>query len=126
VSSGRLFLATIHERVSDGRVRVEVVLGRGSETFTGTADGAATPSQRARLVGEATLNAVTAAVGMGPFDLTAVGTADLGPVRVALAQVRDPGWSDYLVGSALLRDGDRATATAKAVLDALNRRLKDI
>ena len=57
------------------------------------------------------------------FDLTAVATTDLGPVKVALAQVRDGAWSDYLVGSALVREADPSIATAKAVLDALNRRI---
>jgi hypothetical protein len=55
-----------------------------------------------------------------------VGTSDLGPVRIALVQVREVGWSDYLIGSALIRDADPATATAKAVLDALNRRISRI
>jgi hypothetical protein len=44
-------------------------------------------------------------------------------VTVALAQLREGGASDYLVGSAVVRDHDLPTATARAVLDALNRRL---
>lgn len=76
------------------------------------------------MVGEATLRAIEhLAGGLSEFDLSAVATSDLGPVRIALAQVRESGWSDYLIGSSLVRDGDSATATAKAVLDAVNRRL---
>ncbi len=76
------------------------------------------------MVGEATLRAVEAAAsGRLQFDLSAVGTSDLGPVRIALAQVKESHWSDYLIGSALVREGDAATATAKAVLDAINRRI---
>jgi hypothetical protein len=76
------------------------------------------------LVGEATLRSLEElSGGASRFDLTAVGTTDLGPVKIALAQVREAGWSDYLIGSALIREGDAGTATAKAVLDALNRRI---
>ncbi len=120
----RPFLATIDQRLENGRASVSVAIGRGDRQFTGAAEGASDPSQRARLVGEATLRAVEALTEQRhSFDLTAIGTSDLGPVRIALAQIRESGWSDYLIGSAMVRDDDAATATAKAVLDALNRRI---
>lgn len=120
----RPFLATIDQRLEDGRAAVSVAIGKGDKSFTGSAEGVADPHQRARLVGEATLRAIEKLVeGRHTFDLTAIGTSDLGPVRIALAQIRESGWSDYLIGSAMVRDGDAATATAKAVLDALNRRI---
>jgi len=120
----RPFLATIEQEPVPGGVIVSVTIGFGDRAFRGSAEGAGDPSLLPRLVGEATLRAVEAVDGgVGPCDLTAVGSTDLGPVRVALAQVRSPGWSDYLVGSALVRDGDVAAATAKAVLDAVNRHM---
>ena len=120
----RPFLATIDQRLEDGRAAVSVAIGRGDSSYSGSAEGVADPHQRARLVGEATLRAIEKMVGdRHTFDLTAIGTSDLGPVRIALAQIRESGWSDYLIGSAMVRDGDAATATAKAVLDALNRRI---
>lgn len=120
----RPFLATIEQRATGSRAAVTVTVGRGDESFEGSSEGNADPGQRARLVGEATLRAVEA-LSANPvhYELTAVATTDLGPVRVALAQVREDGWSDYLIGTSLVRDGDSAAATAKAVLDALNRRI---
>ena len=56
------------------------------------------------------------------LDLSAVGTSDLGNLKVALAQVRENGTE--LVGSAMVIGGDPVMATAKAVLDALNRKLQ--
>ncbi len=120
----RPFLATIDQRLENGRASVSVAIGRGNKQYTGTAEGTSDPYQRARLVGEATLRAVEELTAhRHSFDLTAIGTSDLGPVRIALAQIRETGWSDYLIGSAMVRDDDSATATAKAVLDALNRRI---
>ncbi|MDX1448257.1 MAG: hypothetical protein R3246_04255 [Acidimicrobiia bacterium] len=120
----RPFLATLEQTQEGNRVRVEVTIGFAGEIHRGTAEGTADPQHRARVVGEATLRAVEHLAGdLAEFDLSAVATSDLGPVRIALAQVRESGWSDYLIGSSLVRDGDSATATAKAVLDAVNRRL---
>lgn len=101
-----------------------VTLGWSDKVYTGSAEGAAESSHRARLVGEATLRAVEALGGdESRFDLTAVGSNDLGPVKIALVQVRETGFSDYLIGSAMIREGDPSSATAKAILDALNRRI---
>jgi hypothetical protein len=120
----RPFLATIDQRLAASSATVTVTLGFGDEQFEGTVTGSADPHHRPRLVGEATLKAAEElADGRMTFDLSAVGTSDLGPVRIALAQVKESSWSDYLIGSALVRDGDAATATAKAVLDAINRRV---
>ena len=72
-------------------------------------------------MGEATLRAVRSLnPGLG-LDLTAVGTSDLGTLKIALVQVKENGRE--LVGSAIVRGGDPAVATAKAVLDAVNRLL---
>jgi hypothetical protein len=123
----RPFLGTIDQRLEADRVSVLVTLGWSEEMYEGTAEGSAETTQRARLVGEATLRAIEAmSGGRAKYDLTAVGTSDLGPVKIALVQVRELGWSDYLIGSALIREGDPASATAKAVLDSLNRRISRV
>lgn len=114
----------IEQHGAGDRTRVTVTVGLGDDVHAGTAEGSGETSQRARLVGEATLRAVESLSSDDlDLELTAVATTDLGPVRIALAQVREAGWSDYLIGTALVRDGDAAAATAKAVLDALNRRI---
>ncbi len=122
MSESRVFLATIDHQEQGDRVDVSVTIGHGEDSHHGLASGSSEEAVRARLVGEATLRAVESMVPR-QFDLSAVGTTELGPVRVALVQVRESGWSDYLIGSALLRDGDVGAATAKAVLDAINRRI---
>lgn len=120
----RPFLATIEQTHEGDRVRIDITIGYGSEIHTGSAEGVSDSHHRARVVGEATLRAVERlSGGTLHFDLSAVATSDLGPVRIALAQVRESGWSDYLIGSSLVREGDSATATARAVLDAVNRRI---
>ncbi len=120
----RPHLATIDQHIEDDRAAVVVTVGLHDASYSGVAEGPSDSAHRARLVGEATLRAVEAVMGGGAtFDLTAVGTSDLGPVKIALAQVREQGWSDYLIGSSLVRGGDPASATAKAVLDAINRRI---
>ena len=84
-------------------------------------------SARPRIVGEATLRAVEAVTG-GRLQLTldAIATTDLGESRVAMAQVGLVGSPEPLVGSALVQTSDSATATVKAVLDALNRRMAQV
>ena len=57
------------------------------------------------------------------LDLTAVATTDLGNARIAMAQVRADNM-DSLVGSAMIRENDPAKATARAVRDAINRKLE--
>lgn len=124
ITNERPLLATIDQHVEGDRARVTVTLGLGDEVYSGTAEGSVDPQQRSRLVGEATLRALEQVFdGELHLDLSAVGSTDLGPVRIALAQVKEASWSDYLIGSSLVREGDAATATAKAVLDALNRRI---
>lgn len=101
--------------------RVVVTLDWAEKSWHGEASGPT--EQRSRLAGEATLVAVAALLGV-PLDmeLLAVATTDLGSESVALAQVRMEG-TDVLVGSALERQTDPGLAAAKAVMDAINRRI---
>ncbi len=117
-------LATIDEVIEGDNVTVEVTLAYGTEAYVGRAHGESSASHRPRLVGEATLRAIELVTGgRVSLDLAAIGTTELGPAQIALAQVYEQGWSDYLIGSALIRQTDPSSATAKAVLDAVNRRV---
>lgn len=104
-------------------VSVTVVLASDGQEFRGEAEGAIDASSRARVVGEATLRALESMTGEAKFELSAVGTSTLDEVTIALVQVEEPGRPENYVGSALIRHGDVVLATARAVLDALNRRL---
>ncbi|HEX2153278.1 MAG TPA: hypothetical protein VHL52_04810 [Acidimicrobiia bacterium] len=104
-------------------VAVAVVLEAEGRQHRGRAEGAMDSTSRARVVGEATLRALESVTGAAKFELAAVGTSTLDDVTIALVQVSEPGRPDVYVGSALIRHGDTVLATARAVLDALNRRL---
>ncbi len=123
----RPLLAMIDEDTKAEEVRVTVVLGWQDRAFEGEAVGDPDPALRPRLVGEATLRAIErVSEGRLILDLTAVGTTDLGVAQVAMAQVHMDTIPDGLVGSALIRENDPAKATARAVLDAINRKLDSI
>ncbi|MFP3913818.1 MAG: hypothetical protein ACLFWM_03015 [Actinomycetota bacterium] len=104
-------------------VSVTVVLASAGREHKGEAQGAIDAASRARVVGEATLRALEAMTGLAKFELSAVGTSTLDTVTIALVQVEEPARDEHYVGSALIRHGDVVLATARAVLDALNRRL---
>jgi hypothetical protein len=120
--SVRPVLSSIDQRIHGQRAVVEVTLSSRHELFVGRAEGDGDPSHRHRLVGEATLKALQSLAPGMELDLSAVGTSDLGEMKVAMAQVRQD--RTFLVGSALVMGGDPVMATAKAVLNALNRRLE--
>ena len=118
----RPVLLSVDQRIRGQRAEIEVTLTSRHEHFVGRAEGDGDPSHRHRLVGEATLKALQSLAPELRLDLSAVGTSNLGDLKVALAQVRQNGTE--LVGSALVIGGDPVMATAKAVLDALNRKLE--
>ena len=103
-------------------VTVSIVLESEGHEYRGYAEGSADVAHRSRVVGEATLRALEAMTA-SKFDLIAVGSSNLDGVTIALVQIAEPGRDDAYVGSALIRQGDAVLATARAVLDALNRRL---
>lgn len=107
----------------DEVVTVTVELDANGERHFGQAEGSVDSTARARVVGEAILRALESVTGDGKFELVAVGTSSLDDVTIALAQVSEAGEPEVYVGSALVRRGDSVLATARAVLDALNRRL---
>ena len=102
---------------------MRIVLAWNDVPYDGDSIGSSDGAARPRLVGEATLRGVERIIGDGThLDLSGVATTDLGTARVAIAEVRLEGSLDSLVGSAVIRENDPAKATARAVLDAVNRR----
>jgi hypothetical protein len=117
-------IVSIDDDVDGEDARVTVTLGWAERDWHGQAVGSA--SQRPRLAGEATLDAVTRFATNAPaLELLALATTDLGSARVALAQVRY-GPQEILVGSAIQGEVDDRLAAARAVMDAINRRLSAV
>lgn len=105
---------------------VEVVLRRGDETASGTAQGSVAASATNRLVAEATLAAlreIEPSAAQASVEMATV--APLGGRIVALTSVvlvRPPN-EEIVTGSAPVRTNGEHEALARSVLDALNRRL---
>ena len=115
-------LTDIKVNLGNGEATAEVVLSYRGDEHIGIAVGSDHDSARARLVGEATVRAVEQlSEDIGRIDLEAIGTTELGPTQVAIAQVLVSNHEGELVGSAVLRSDETALAAARAVLDALNR-----
>jgi hypothetical protein len=113
---------SIEDDVDGPDARVTVTLDWAQRSWHGQAVGSA--DQRARLAGEAALDAVIHLSGDDlDLELLAIATTDLGAASVALAQVRF-GDDDVLVGSALQGEIDGRLAAVRAVMDAINRRLE--
>ena len=122
----RAVIADISQADEDAGAIVSITLDLGGTEHHGAAVGSTDPSERPRLVGEAALRAVESLTGDAvQLELLAVASADVGDTRVAVAQVRLDPFEETLVGSAMLRedDADGSWAVARAVMDALNRRL---
>jgi hypothetical protein len=122
--TSRAAIISIDEAVEDGDAMVTITLDWQGGLIQGAAVGSDHPRERPRLVGEAALRALESlATEDLSLELLAIASTDLGVHRVALAQVRvDPSGS-VLVGSALVDDENGSMAAARAVMDALNRRL---
>jgi hypothetical protein len=121
--SERPAIVSIHEDADNSNVRVTITLRWEGDDYHGEASGTVEEPYPARLAGEATLRAVEHICGDRiDLELMAVATQELGPLRIALAQVRLDG-DEVLVGNALVDDVDPAMAAARAVMDAINRRL---
>jgi len=117
-------LAQFDEIIDDDEATVTVTLAWNDQAYEGTAVGSPGEFARPRLIGEATLRAVESiSGGKLALDLAAVATTDLGASRVAIAQVASKTLPSSLVGSAVIHENDPAKATARAVLDAINRHL---
>ncbi|MEO8329680.1 MAG: hypothetical protein ABI586_06735, partial [Candidatus Nanopelagicales bacterium] len=123
-ATARPIIKEITLRRTGTEAEAEVSLSFDDTEFTGTAIGAGAASQRARLVAQATLTALTDLLGL-PADVESASVVDTGTNEVALVvlTVSVPRLgAQSVAGSALVR-GDEADAVARAVLSALNRRL---
>ncbi len=126
MTDDRPIIADITRADEDAGAIVSITLDLAGTVHRGAAVGSSEPRERPRLVGEAALRAVESLSGdVVDLELLAIATAEVGDARVAVAQVRLEPFQEVLVGSALVRDedADGSWAAARAVMDALNRRL---
>lgn len=122
----RVIIGAIGVEKHNVRCTVSVTLTQGGEESIGTADGSIAASARPRLVARATLEALRTLV-------PAADAADIEMATVARVGQRDvaavtvifviPPAEEISSGSALVRESGENEAVARAVLDALNRRL---
>ena len=104
----------------------EVVLRRGDEVVTGSAEGSPAAAATQRLVAEAALAGFRALdPAASRADVETATVLSVGDRQVALTTVVLvlPPNEEVVTGSAPVRSGDPHEALARAVLDALNRRL---
>jgi len=104
----------------------EVVLRRGDEVVSGSAEGSPAAVATQRLVAEATLDSLRAfEPATSRADVETATIAHVGERQVALTTIVlvVPPNEEVMCGSAPVRGGDVHEALARAVLDALNRRL---
>ena len=122
----RPIIADITQADEDAGAVVSITLDLGGTEHRGAAVGSTDIRERPRLIGEAALRAVESLTGgVVSLELLAIATAEIGETQVAVAQVRLDPFDEILVGSALHKesDADGSWAAARAVMDALNRRL---
>ena len=108
---------------------VEVTLRRGDERVTGTAEGTSATTSIMRLVAQATLAGLRRLQpGADRADVEQAMVLRLGERSVALATVVVvvPPYEEVMAGSAMVRSAGDHDAIARAVLDAVNRRLTQL
>ena len=121
---------TRNGHLPDGsRVDVLVTLGWQNEEHVGTATGPSAASARLRLVGEATLKALEGVYPtLPPLAIDSIGESSVGMrtvvIAIVIASVEDH--REELAVGAVLSQGDATETSARAVLDALNRRLPSL
>jgi hypothetical protein len=122
----RLLIERMQLVAADLGVQSEVTLQFGDLSWTGRADGAATPTSVHRSVAVATLRAIQECVGSGMrLELEHLETPSLGSDRavvVEISMVTRRG-AERLTGVSAIRE-DVRQAVIRATLDALNRRLE--
>jgi hypothetical protein len=120
----RPLIAAITIRTAGAEADASVVVRAGDESYDGRSIGPSTMSHRHTLIARATLDAVSELLGL-PAEVEFVTVSTMGTRRMAacVIQIAVPGIGELVMtGSALVRS-DEADAVARAVLDALNRRL---
>jgi hypothetical protein len=108
---------------------VEVTLRRARERVTGSAEGTAATTAIMRLVAQATLAGLRQLMpGADRADIEQATILRLGDRSVAVATVVVivPPYEEVMAGSAMVRSAGDHDAIARAVLDAINRRLTQL
>lgn len=117
-------IASISIRTAGAEADASVVVSSDGASFEGRSIGPSSMSHRHTLVARATLDAVGELLGL-PAEIEVATVTAMGSrfMAACVIQVAVPRVGELvLTGSALVR-GDEADAVARAVLDALNRRL---
>ncbi len=125
ISAPRLAVKSVEVGTEGVLARARVVLARQGEEYVGEARGPAAREARVRVVARAALGAVEQLLaGLGHLELEDAQVFRLGPRDISLCSVLlvTPRGEEVYTGSAPVR-GDADVATARAVLDSLNRRL---
>lgn len=120
----RVTIATISVESAGAYSQVSVTLSSGETQVTGTNRGAAGAANRARIVARATLDAVSKLAELDAAEVDQAQVLPVGGREVAVCTVEylTAAGEQVVSGSAVVR-GDPADAVARAVLDALNRRI---
>lgn len=124
---GRTLLAGMTLQSQQGSSSVSVVLTRDERRATGGSQRSSTSVGLHRMAAEATLAALVELHPELPSsDVDGVEVRPLGACRVALVSIahRASGAEDVLIGTATVRASGELEAVARAVLDAVNRRLR--
>jgi hypothetical protein len=123
-SAPRPALTSISVMRNGGDAEVSVTLSIGTHVLSGTADGPSGQIHRARIVAQATLNALTELLGIAAqIESAQVVEAGVREVAVTTLTLEIPRLGEQILcGSALVR-GDAEDAVARSVLAAVNRRL---
>lgn len=124
--SARLRIHEIKTTTRDQVYSVDVILRRDHEDITGAASGPSTAVARLRVAASATLDALALVdVALRSSYVDAASVVRVGDVDVALVTLVTPTLDieEITTGAAPLRQRGSADAVARAVLDALNRRL---
>ncbi|MFO7170689.1 MAG: hypothetical protein DIU80_021885 [Chloroflexota bacterium] len=124
----RLQLLDVVQVEGDGQPGVGVLLGNGDQQLRGSAAPLGGDETQEQLVGRATLDALAQLVGArGRFQLERIERRHFGEVEICLAHVSllAEDALETLLGVSIVR-GDTLRAPARAVLDAVNRRLPSL
>jgi hypothetical protein len=122
----RVFIDGITAEKVGVRSTVRVTLRKGSDEAMGLAEGSIATASRPRLIALATLDALRQLVPAADcIDVETATIVRVGQHDVAVANVTfvDPPSEELLSGAAMVRESGDQDAVARAVLDAVNRRL---
>jgi len=122
--AARPSIASISIRTAGSEADASVIVSAGGTAYEGRSIGPSTMSHRYTLVARATLDALGELLGLpAEIEFATVSTMGTREMAACVIQVAVPRVGELvLTGSALVRN-DEADAVARAVLDALNRRL---